>query len=211
LTIAKQFYQEGATWLHIIDLDRTETGVKNNQETIESIIKSVPINIQVGGGIRSTELIETYLSMGVNRVIVSTFALLNLEALKPLIKQYPNKIVVSLDANNGFVTTHGWQKTLDKPLISVAQNLEKAGIKTVVITDISKDGMMAGTNITQLRDVMTKTNLNVIASGGIHDINELCVLNNLNVYGAIVGKALYVGAFTVKEALSCLQNASSPV
>ncbi|MFW6319744.1 MAG: 1-(5-phosphoribosyl)-5-[(5-phosphoribosylamino)methylideneamino]imidazole-4-carboxamide isomerase [Bacillota bacterium] len=210
LTIAKQFYQDGASWLHIIDLDRTETGTKNNQKTIESIVKNVPINIQVGGGIRSTELIESYLALGVTRVIVSTFALLNLDQLKPLIKKYPGKIVVSLDANNGFVTTHGWQNTLDKPLVTVAQELESVGIDTVVITDISKDGMMAGTNITLLREVMTKTNLNVIASGGVHDLNEITILNNLNVYGAIVGKALYVNAFTLKEALSCLQNASSP-
>ncbi|MFP4286113.1 MAG: 1-(5-phosphoribosyl)-5-[(5-phosphoribosylamino)methylideneamino]imidazole-4-carboxamide isomerase [Candidatus Izemoplasmataceae bacterium] len=204
LVQARKFVRDGAKYLHVIDLNAAENMSSINEDVIKTLVKNLDIPIQVGGGIRSTKKIETLIDLGVSRVILGTFALDNLDILKNLTEKYKDKIIVSIDAMNGFVTSHGWQNKSDVKSLDLAQKLEKIGIKTIVYTDIAKDGMLIGPNFNDYALLKNNTNLNIIASGGIATLDDIISLKALDLYGAITGKALYENRFTLKEALSCL-------
>ncbi|MEC9485320.1 MAG: 1-(5-phosphoribosyl)-5-[(5-phosphoribosylamino)methylideneamino]imidazole-4-carboxamide isomerase [Candidatus Izemoplasma sp.] len=209
--IAKAYEKAGATWLHVIDLDGAKTGSQKNDAVVKTIIANTSLKLQVGGGIRSVKRIETLLNMGVNRVILGTFAIKEMALLPSLTKRFSDQIIVSIDAKDGYVTYHGWQETSAKRTIDFCQDLSQAGIKTIVYTDIAKDGMMAGPNFNDYQILSEKTNLNVIASGGVSTYNDVIKLSQMDLYGAIIGKALYTEDISIKEAILCSQDASSPV
>ncbi len=204
--IARLFENDGAKYLHIVDLNGANKGVLINLPTIKEIIKQVNIPIQVGGGIRNIETVKTLLDLGVNRVIVGTMAIEDEMLLKRLVDRYQDKIVVSIDAKNGYVATRGWKTVSEVASITFLENLEKIGVKTIVYTDILKDGMLEGPNFNVYEEIIKKTNLNLIASGGVSTLSDLKRLKKMGCYGAIVGKALYEKKFILKEGLSCLQN-----
>jgi phosphoribosylformimino-5-aminoimidazole carboxamide ribotide isomerase len=201
---AKKFVEEGATYLHVIDLNAAENMSTVNETVIETLVKQLNVPIQVGGGIRSVKKIKSLLNLGVSRVILGTFALNNFDRLKDLVKRYPNQIIVSIDAINGYVTSHGWQEESTVLSLDLAKQLELVGIDTIVYTDIAKDGMLIGPNFNDYETLKNNTNLNIIASGGIASLDDLVQLNQMGLYGAITGKALYENRFTLKEALKCL-------
>jgi phosphoribosylformimino-5-aminoimidazole carboxamide ribotide isomerase len=209
--VAKAYQTAGATWLHVIDLDGAKTGKRENLNVIKEIVKETDLKVQVGGGIRSIEDVKTLLECGVYRVILGTFAIERMAELKDLTSRYPNQIIVSVDALNGLVQTRGWQQNSNVDVLSFCQQLEASGINTIVYTDISKDGMMAGPNFEDYNTLITKTNLNVIASGGVSTIDDVNRLNDMNLYGCIIGKALYQKTIDLKEAILCSQNESSRV
>jgi len=211
LEVSMRFVEEGATFLHIIDLDGAQNGVQVNLEVISKIAQTVDVPIQVGGGIRSIEQATTLLNRGVSRVILGSMAIDNIEDLKKLVKLYPKKIIVSIDAKQRKVTTSGWQNQTEIDVITLIKELEKIGIETIVYTDIAKDGMLLGPNMEDYAYLSEHTSLNIIASGGVTTTQDLIELNKIGLYGAIVGKAIYENRLTVKEAISCLQNASFPV
>jgi phosphoribosylformimino-5-aminoimidazole carboxamide ribotide isomerase len=206
--VAKSYQSQGATWLHVIDLNGAKTGTTMNLEVIKKIIENTTLKIQVGGGIRSIERIRQYLSIGVTRVIIGSYAIDNIDMLGQLNNAFPNQIVVSVDSKEGQVTMHGWQTTTSLTTLELCKKIEEAGIKTIVYTDIEKDGMMQGPNIEDYKMLQKQTNLNIIASGGVSSMKDILHLNDLNLYGAIVGKALYLNKLSVKEVLACLQEES---
>lgn len=211
LQAALAYEQDGASWLHIIDLDGAQGGDRKNIDLIKEILLKTHLKLQVGGGIRSKKDIETLLNLGINRVIVGTYALEKFEELKDLIKIYPGRIIVSLDAKDGYIRTYGWTRKTGIKTIDFIKRLETIQIDTVVVTDIAKDGMMQGPNVDQLKGLNAKTSMNIIASGGVSSLADIQVLKASKLYGAIIGKALYMNAIHLKEAIICSQEESYPV
>ncbi len=198
IAMAQSFEAKGAKFLHMVDLDGAKEGSQKNFDIIKKVRKATNIPIQVGGGIRDENRIKKLINLGVDRVILGTVAIENQEFLKEMIDKYGNRIVVSVDAKDGSVATRGWVKDSGVNSIEFVRKLEKYGLKTLVFTDISKDGMMEGTNL-DLYKKINRYNIDIIASGGVsrkYDIEELL---KIDVYGAIVGKAIYTGALDLKE------------
>jgi len=204
--MALKWKNEGASFLHIVDLDGARSEEIINKKSIERIAKDIGLPIQVGGGIRSEEKIKNFIDMGVERVIIGTIAVENKELLKELVSKYKEKIIVSIDAKDGKVALRGWEVISEVDSIDLCKELEEIGIKTIVYTDISKDGMLEGPNFDIYKILSQKTSLNIIASGGISSIDDIKRLKDMNIYGAIVGKALYDNKIELKEVLECLQG-----
>lgn len=191
--MAKQWEEKGASYIHIVDLNGAKTGDSVNKNVIIDIAKKANIPVQVGGGIRSLATIKGYLENGVERVIVGTAAITDMSFLKEAVSLYKERIVVSLDARNGFVATDGWTDTSDVKAIKLVKELEEIGVQTIVYTDIAKDGMLEGPNLQEQEEINKATTMNVIASGGITTKEDVTALSKRNLYGAIIGKALYDG------------------
>lgn len=203
VAMAKKWEEKGAEYIHIVDLDGAKSGDSINKSVIKEIAENVNIPIQVGGGIRSLDIISFYLNSGVSRVIIGTAAIQDPEFLKEAVNQYSDKIAVSLDARNGFVATDGWTDTSEVKAIDLVKQLEQIGVKTIVYTDIAKDGMLQGPNLEEQRAINDATSMNVIASGGVTTKEDVNNLQTLDLYGTIIGKALYDGKLdfeTVVEA-----------
>ena len=200
--MAKKWVECGAKFIHVVNLNGSRDEVGINDETLEKIATSVDIPIQVGGGIRDEKRVKELLDLGINRVIVGTMAIENKELLKELIEKYKaEKIVVSIDAKNGKVATHGWEKVSDIDSVDLCKELEQIGVKTIVYTDISKDGMLKGPNFDIYKELSQKTSLDIIASGGVTSIDDIKKLRDMNMYGAIIGKALYDKKLDLKEVI----------
>ncbi|MFQ7446656.1 1-(5-phosphoribosyl)-5-[(5-phosphoribosylamino)methylideneamino]imidazole-4-carboxamide isomerase [Intestinibacter bartlettii] len=200
--MAKKWADYGAEFIHVVNLNGSRDEIGINDETLAKVAKSVDVPIQVGGGIRDEKRVKELLDLGINRVIVGTMAIENKELLKELIEKYGNdKIVVSIDAKNGKVATHGWEKVSDIDSVDLCKELEQIGVKTIVYTDISKDGMLEGPNFDIYKELSQKTSLDIIASGGVTSIDDVKRLLDMNMYGAIIGKALYDNRIDLKEVL----------
>ncbi len=199
--MAKKWEDMGAEYLHIVDLDGAKNEGFQNRRSIEKIAKSISIPMQTGGGIRNEERIKNLLDAGVDRVILGTIAIEKQELLKNLTKTYKEHLAVSIDALNGKAATRGWQNVGDTDSIEICRFLESIGIKTLIYTDISKDGMLSGPNFDVYEELSMMTGLNIIASGGVTTLNDIQKLNSMNMYGAIIGKALYDDRLNFKEAL----------
>lgn len=199
--MAQSWANQGAEFIHIVDLDGAKTGQTVNHSIIKEIAEKVNIPVQVGGGIRSMETVHHLLDNGVARVIIGTAAIQNPAFLKEAVSLYGDKIAVSLDARNGYIATDGWTDTSEVKAIELVKDLDKVGIKTIVYTDIAKDGMLQGPNFEELEVMNNATNIDVIASGGVSTVNDINQLQQMNLYGAIVGKALYDGTVQFKELL----------
>src|SRR5690625_253678 len=193
IDMAKKWEAKGAEFIHIVDLDGAKTGDSINKKVILDIAKTVNIPVQVGGGIRSLDIISTYLENGVNRVIIGTAAINDPAFLKAAVEKYGDKIAVSLDARNGYVATDGWTDTSNVTALDLVKKLEKMGVKTIVYTDIAKDGMLQGPNLQEQQTINEATSMDVIASGGVTTKEDVENLQALEMYGTIIGKALYDG------------------
>ncbi|GAB3045955.1 1-(5-phosphoribosyl)-5-[(5-phosphoribosylamino)methylideneamino]imidazole-4-carboxamide isomerase [Virgibacillus ainsalahensis] len=196
---AVKWEKKGAQFLHIVDLDGAKTGNSINKSTIKAITKKAGIPIQLGGGIRSLPIIEEYITAGIDRVIIGTAAINDKSFLQKSVKKYGGKIAVSIDARNGYVATEGWTKNSSVKAIDLVKELESIGVQTIVYTDILKDGMLQGPNFKELQAINEATSMNVIASGGVTTAADVKKLTELNLYGAIIGKALYDGTLTFEE------------
>lgn len=199
--MAKEWEEKGASYIHIVDLNGAKTGDSINKDVINHIAQSTTIPVQVGGGIRSLETIQGYLENGVSRVIIGTAAIIDRKFLKEAIQQYGERIVVSLDARDGFIATDGWTDTSDTKALDLVQELESLGLQTIVYTDIAKDGMLEGPNIIEQREIHQATTMQVIASGGITTTTDIQALAEEKLYGAIIGKALYDGKLSLESVL----------
>ncbi len=202
--MAKKWESMGAEYLHVVDLDGAKNEGFQNRKSIEKIVKSVNIPMQTGGGIRNEERIKNLLDVGVKRVIVGTMAVENQQILTELAAKYKDYLAVSIDALNGKVATRGWQSVGDIDSVDICKFLESVGIKTIVYTDISKDGMLSGPNFGVYEELSSKTGLDIIASGGVTTIADIEKLNSMNMYGAIIGKALYDNKMDFAEALKAV-------
>lgn len=205
---AKRWVAEGAELLHIVDLDGAFTGGMKNLSAIEAIRKAIRIPIEVGGGIRDIERIDQLLSLGVNRIILGTVAVEKPELVKEACKKYPDKILVGIDAKNGFVATKGWVEITQIKAKELALKMQGYGAAGVIYTDISRDGMLTGPNIEATREMAESLNIPVIASGGISSIDDIKRLLKIkDLWGVITGKAIYSGALNLKEAIRITKDA----
>ncbi|WP_152656117.1 1-(5-phosphoribosyl)-5-[(5-phosphoribosylamino)methylideneamino]imidazole-4-carboxamide isomerase [Oceanobacillus sp. CFH 90083] len=196
---AKKWQEAGGTFLHMVDLDGAKTGEPKNKEVILKTIGALSIPVEVGGGIRSLDTIKEYVEGGAARVILGTSAITDWDMLTEAIRLYGDKMAVSLDARNGYVATDGWTKNSDTKATDLAKKLEAAGLKTIVYTDILKDGMLRGPNLEELKAMQEATSMNIIASGGVSRKEDVANLQALNLYGAIIGKALYDGTIRLED------------
>lgn len=199
--MAKKWVESGATYIHLVDLDGAREGTSYNNEVIQKIAKNLNVPVQTGGGIRSIRNIEEKLNLGVSRVILGTIAVKNPEIVKEAIKIYGDKIAVGIDAVNGKVAIEGWEKISQISAIDLCNKMRDYGVKTIIYTDISKDGMMIGPNIETTKKIVDETKINIIASGGISSISDLETCKSIGVHGTIIGKALYQGVLNLDEVI----------
>ena len=198
---AKEFEKKGATHIHLVDLEGARDGTTPNLDVIKRIRESTNLFLELGGGIRSMETAEKYLSIGVDRVILGTAAVTDEEFLTSAAKTYKEKIAVGVDVKDGFVSIKGWTEKSEYTLDGFCKKLEKLGITTVICTDISKDGAMKGANLPLYKDLSEKYTMNFIASGGVSSLDDVKALAEMKLYGAIIGKAYYTGAVDLTEAI----------
>jgi phosphoribosylformimino-5-aminoimidazole carboxamide ribotide isomerase len=196
---AKQWEAQGAQYLHVVDLDGAFSGSRRNSAIISDICRTVHIPVEVGGGIRSREAIQAYLNSGVQRVVIGSMAVEDEGFITAMAMQFGNKLAVSVDAKGDMVATRGWVGDSDKSVIPFVQFLLSIGITTIVYTDISRDGMLSGPNMDMMAQLQALPQIQLIASGGVSGIDDLRALQQLGVYGAITGKALYEGKVTMEE------------
>ena len=201
LQIARDFEQKGARFIHMVDLEGAKTGTTPNIEVVKQIAQNTSLFCEIGGGIRSAETVEKYLNCGVDRVILGTAAVENEEFLKSAVEKYGDKIAVGADIKDGFVAVKGWTEKSEYGCFDFCEKMRKIGVKTLICTDVSKDGAMKGTNRELYKELSQKFDMDIVASGGISDIDDIKALRQLGIYGAIIGKAYYTGAIDLKEAL----------
>ncbi len=199
--IALDFFNQGARYMHVVDLEGAKSGGTPNVETIKKLVKAFGGFVEVGGGIRNIEVIKTYKDAGVNRVILGTAAVTDRGFLLSAVKEYGDLIAVGVDIKDGYVAIKGWTEKSQLEGVSFCKDLESIGVKTIICTDISKDGAMQGTNHALYKTLKEQVKLDIIASGGVSTIEDVKKLNDLGVYGAIIGKAYYTGAISILEAV----------
>ena len=202
LIAAKNWLEQGASWLHVVDLDGARSGQSPNLEIIRRIVDETGLKVQTGGGIRSFEAIRARLDSGVSRVIIGTRAVNEPEFVAEAIERFgADAIVVGLDGHGEYASTAGWEKDSDKTIPALAAEFEKMGVKTVIYTDISRDGMLTGPNIEHTEKLIDETGIDIIASGGIGSPLDLEILEEIGAAGAVLGKSLYEGKISLKDAI----------
>ena len=201
LETAQQFVQAGAQWIHMVDLDGSLEKKPVNAKTFTDVASKTSLKVEIGGGIRTMQDIDFYVNNGISRIIIGSVALKNPELVKEAVKEFGNIIAVGIDAKNGFAATEGWTESSDVYFTELAKRMEDVGVKTIIYTDISKDGTLSGPNIEQLIEINKAVSCDITASGGITDINDIIALKNENLYGAICGKSIYNGTLKLSEAV----------
>lgn len=202
--MAVRWKNEGAEFLHVVDLDGAVAGVSQNMAAIKSIIEVVNIPVQLGGGIRSMENIENWLNLGVNRVILGSAAVRNPQLVAEACKKFPERIVVGIDARDGYVAVDGWGKNSQVKATDLASSLADYGVAAIIFTDISRDGTLSGVNAEATAEIAVCSGIPVIASGGVaslEDIRRLLPYEKQGISGCIIGKAIYTGAVKLEEAI----------
>lgn len=203
---AKSFEDMGAEYIHLVDLDGAKSGSNENHELVIKIANMLDTPVELGGGIRSFNTIKYLLDNGVSRVILGTIALEDEELLKEAVKVYDEKIAVGIDCKDGKVYGRGWLSGSNLDYVDFAKNMEKFGVKNIIVTDIAKDGTLEGPNLEMLKKLKETVNINITASGGIRDINNIKDLMDINLYGSITGKAIYAKTLSLKEAIKVSKN-----
>ena len=203
--VAKAFELQGATHLHLVDLEGARDGTTSNLPVIEKILSRTDLFTEVGGGIRDLQTAEKYLSLGVDRVILGTAAVKDEAFLKEALALYGEKIAVGVDIKDGFVAIRGWTEKSELTTEEFFAKMEKLGVKTIICTDISKDGAMQGTNRALYKALSEKFSIDLIASGGVSSLDDVRALKEMDLHGAIIGKAYYTGAIDLREALEAVK------
>lgn len=198
--VARSWQDQGADYLHVVDLDGAFEGTPKNLTVAEQIIKKVKIPIEFGGGLRTTQSVKTLLDLGADRVIIGTKAIDSSSWVNELCTTFPGRIAVGIDAKNGMVAVKGWTSVCEWTAIAFAREIEKASPCAIIFTDISKDGMLQGPNIASLQELLMTVKTPVIASGGISSLKDIEALSQLPIAGMIIGKALYTGHIKFSEA-----------
>jgi len=201
VSVARDFQAAGSKNIHLVDLEGAKSGVPENLDTIRKIIAETDLFVEVGGGIRNMETVETYLSAGVNRVILGTAAVTDPVFLEAAMQKYGEKIAVGVDLKDGYVAIKGWTETSGLTTEEFFAKMESLGVRTVICTDISRDGAMKGTNRELYKALSQKYAIDLIASGGVSSLEDVRALADMNLHGAIIGKAYYIGAVNLKEAI----------
>lgn len=201
---AKGFEKAGASWIHMVDLDGAKEGRPVNTQIYKDVANKTSLKVEVGGGIRNIDTIRQYLSMGISRVIIGSAALKNPKLVKEAVLNFGSeKIAVGIDSKNGMVAAEGWLESSDVHYIQLAKEMIKIGVRYFIVTDISKDGTLSGVNALQLKELSEAVGnaCNIIASGGVHTIQDIIACKKLGLYGTICGKSIYKGTLDLREAV----------
>jgi len=199
------FAEQGAQFLHVVDLDGSFAGDARNREAVEAILEAFPGHVQLGGGIRTAQAVSGWFELGVSRVVMGTAALKDPQFVKDMAREWPGGIVVAVDARDGMVATEGWAEVSDVPVIDLARRFEDAGVASLLFTDIGRDGMLKGCNVQATVDLATQSSLPVIASGGVAGLDDIRILAlnaHLGIEGVITGRALYDGRLDLAAAIA---------
>ena len=198
---ARSFEAAGSEWIHMVDLDGAKDATQQNKEIFLDVAKNTGLKVEVGGGIRTLDTVEMYLSGGISRVIIGSAAVKDPQLVKDAVKEYGDRIAVGIDAKNGYVATEGWLETSDVYFTQLAKAMSDIGVKYIFFTDISKDGTLSGVNAQQLKEINECCSANIIASGGVHTIEDIRICKELGLYGTICGKSIYSGSLDLVEAV----------
>ena len=201
VAVAEDFLRQGASCIHLVDLEGAKSGTTPNLETVCAIKKATGLFCEIGGGIRSMDVIEKYLSAGIDRVILGTAAVTDEAFLKAAVAAFGEKIAVGIDIKDGYVAIKGWTEKSQEKAMDFCEKMRDLGVKTLICTDISKDGAMQGTNHGLYEELSRKLDLLIIASGGVSSLDDVTRLAKIDIHGAIIGKAYYTGAIDLKQAI----------
>lgn len=201
LKVAEKFKSLGATHIHMVDLDGAKYGTAPNMDIVAEVAEKTGLFIEIGGGIRSMKTVKKYIDAGISRVILGTAAICDEDFLKEAVKAYGEKIAVGADVKDGKIAVKGWLEQSDVTLDEFFLKMQDLGVKNIICTDISRDGAMRGTNLELYRELSEKYSLDITASGGVSSIEDVKRLREMNLYGAIIGKAYYTGAVDLEEAI----------
>lgn len=201
LSVARDFEKKGAKYIHMVDLEGAKNGDTPNISVVSSVAKNTSLFVEIGGGIRDMATVRKYLECGVKRVILGTAAVTNEEFLVEAVKTYGERIAVGADVKDGKIAIKGWLETADLSLDEFLKKLSNLGVKTVICTDISRDGAMKGTNLALYKEIAEKYSIDLVASGGVSSMDDIRALAKLGIYGAIIGKAYYTGAIDLETAV----------
>ena len=201
LSVARDFEAAGAEYVHLVDLAGAKDGTTPNYPTAAKIARETSLRVEIGGGIRSEETVRRYLDAGAARVILGTAAIENPDFLENMARLFPGRVAAGVDVRDGFIAVRGWTETSSVSCFDFCGRLESLGIRTLICTDISKDGAMSGTNRALYRELGERFDLDIIASGGVSSLDDVRALRDMGMHGAIVGKAYYVGAIDLREAI----------
>ena len=201
LETALGFAKAGCSWIHMVDLDGSLKKEPVNSKTFITVARKTPLKVELGGGIRTMKDIDFYINNGISRIILGSVALKNPELVKEAVKEFGELIAVGIDAKNGYAAAEGWTQGSDVHFIDLARRMEDAGVKTIIYTDISKDGTLSGPNLEQLTELNEAVSCNITASGGITNISDILALRDKKLYGAICGKSIYKETLDLREAV----------
>ncbi len=201
VSVAKDFSEKGASCIHLVDLEGAKTGETPNLTTVSNIVRSTKLFSEIGGGIRSLETVKRYLDIGVDRVILGTSAVTDPQFLEQAVSAYGAQIAVGVDIKDGYVAIKGWTEQSSYLFEDFCKRLQSLGVRTVICTDISRDGAMRGTNLELYKKLSNTCSMNIVASGGVSSLDDVRQLRSMDLYGAIVGKAYYTGALDLTEAI----------
>ena len=199
--VAKGFAACGAEYLHVVDLEGARDGTTPNLATVKALIEQSRLKVEIGGGIRTMKTVKSYMDAGAYRVIIGTAAVTDPEFLDRALAEYGDKIAVGVDIRDGMVAIKGWTEVSSLDCFAFCEMLEKKGVSTVICTDISKDGLLSGTNLSLYAELVNRFHIQITASGGVSSLEDVQKLNDMGLYGAILGKALYTGALDLSTAL----------
>ena len=202
IEVARDFENKGAKWVHLVDLEGAKLGTTPNIGVVEAIAQNTSLNCEIGGGIRNMETVEKYFAAGVSRVILGTAAVTDEAFLREAVAKYGERIAVGVDIKDGMVAIKGWIEKSEYDAFDFCAKMQNIGVKTIICTDISKDGAMKGANHALYRELSEKFDMQIVASGGVSSMEDVEKLARLDIYGAIIGKAYYTGAIDLKEAIS---------
>ena len=206
LSVAKAYREAGAEYLHVVDLDAAKDGAQKNLAVIQKLAAESGLKLEVGGGVRDEASARRYLDAGVSRVILGSAAIEKPQLMEALARQYPGQVAAGVDAKNGFVAIHGWKTVTDIVAYDFAESLPRRGIDTVIYTDISRDGKLQGPNVAAYERLSRIPGLKIVASGGVSSPEDVGALAKLDLYAAIIGKALYDGRITLEAALKAAES-----
>lgn len=206
LSVARDFEKKGAKWVHLVDLEGAKLGTTPNIGVVESIARETSLFCEIGGGIRNMETVQKYFAVGVDRVILGTAAVTDEAFLREAVKKYGEKIAVGVDIKDGMVAIKGWIEKSEYDAFDFCEKMQKIGVRTIICTDISKDGAMKGANHMLYRQLSERFDMQIVASGGVSSMDDVRKLAALDIYGAIIGKAYYTGAIDLIEAVSETQK-----
>ena len=206
VSVARDFEQKGAKWVHLVDLEGAKNGTTPNIEVVSQIARETSLLCEIGGGIRNMETVERYFEAGVSRVILGTAAVTDENFLTEAVDRYGEKIAVGVDIKDGMVAIKGWVEKSEYNAFDFCEKMQKIGVKTIICTDISKDGAMKGANHALYRELSEKFDMQIVASGGVSSMEDVEKLAGLDIYGAIIGKAYYTGAIDLREAIDKAQE-----